>query len=41
MLKDSAVAVVSNPGGANLTEWSLAILSLLVLLLVIGSMLRR
>ena len=35
------MAVVSNPGSANLTEWSLAILSLLVLLLLIGSLLRR
>ena len=41
MMKDAAVAVVSNPGGANLTEWSLAILTLLVLLLLIGSVLRR
>lgn len=40
-MKDAAVAVVNNPGGANLTEWSLAILSLLVLLLLIGTLLRR
>lgn len=41
VVKDSAVAVVNHPGAASITEWSLAILCLLVLLLLIGAVFRR
>ncbi len=35
------MAVVSHPGSANITQWTLAILLLLVVLLVLGSLVRR
>jgi hypothetical protein len=40
-IKDAAMAVVSHPGSANITQWTLAILLLLVVVLVLGSLVRR
>jgi hypothetical protein len=41
VVKDAAVDVVSHPGTASITNWSLAILCLLVLLLLFGALFRR
>ena len=41
VVKNAAIDVVSHPGTASITEWSLAILCLLVLLLLLGAVFRR
>ncbi len=41
LFKDAAVAVFDHPGGANLTEWAITILAALVLVMLVGSLIRR
>ena len=41
VIKGAAQAVVDNPGGANTTEWTIVVLSLLVILFFLGTLLRR
>lgn len=41
LIKGAAQAVVDHPAGANTSEWTIVILSLLVILFFIGTLLRR
>ncbi len=41
IFKSAAVAVVDHPGGASLTEWVITVMAALVLLMLVGSLIRR
>ena len=41
VIKSSVGSVIDHPGGANVTEWMLTILAIVILLFLFGSVFRR